>query len=171
MNMYKENAKAGKSAIGPAILWIVFMYVFYILWGVGEILLGFHPPVLIKHLVLWALTGWFGWTIISKFLTEYEFAARKNEFTVTKKLSNKVQVICTVKYENIEAIYNNKQKSELKNYTKLKKYNFVSAFQTGAPTHIVYRFDGRLNLITLKISRNMLKVINENIEKKKEEII
>ena len=167
--MYKETAKCKKSAIGPAILWIVFMYVFYILWGIGEILLEVTPPVIFKHLILWALTGWFGWTVISKFMIEYEFAARKNEFTATRKLSKKSQTVCSIKYESIEAILTHDEKEMIKNYSISKKQDFVRFYQDGQIVYIIYKFDSKTNLAKLKISRNMLKAIRENYSLKKEE--
>ena len=168
--MYKETAKCKKSALGPTILWIVFMYVFYILWGIGEILLEITTPVILKHLILWALTGWFGWTVISKFMIEYEFVARKNEFTVTKKLSKKSQTICSIKYECIEEIFTENEKELINKYKSYKKQNFVRAFQDGQRVYIAYKFNSKTNLIIFKISRNMLKEIRESHALKKEEI-
>lgn len=168
--MFKENAKCKKSAFGPAILWIVFMYVFYIAWGIGEILLGVHPPFIIKHLVMWALTGWFVWQVIFRFMIEFEFAARKNEFTATRKLNRKTQVVCSVKYENIEALLTDETKDEIKKYKISKKYDAIRAYQKEKTVYMIYRFDGRLNLFKMKISGQMLEAIKNNISLKKEEI-
>lgn len=164
--MFKENAKCEKSAFGPAVLWIVFMYVFYIVWGIGEILLGIKLPFIIKHLVMWALTGYFVWKLISKFMIEFEFTARKNEFTAMRKLGKKSQVVCSVKYENIEVLLTDETKDKLKNYKISKKYDAIRAFQTGKIIYMVYRFDGKLNLFKMKVSDQM----HENISLKKEEI-
>ncbi|MBO5743277.1 MAG: hypothetical protein J6R68_03250 [Clostridia bacterium] len=164
--MFKENAKCEKSAFGPAVLWIVFMYVFYIVWGIGEILLGIKLPFIIKHLVMWALTGYFVWKLIFKFMIEFEFAARKNEFTAMRKLGKKSQVVCSVKYENIEVLLTDETKDKLKNYKISKKYDAIRAFQTGKTIYMVYRFDGKLNLFKMKVSDQM----HENISLKKEEI-
>ena len=168
--MFKENAKCEKSAFGPAILWIVFMYVFYIVWGIGEILIGIKLPFIIKHLVLWALTGWFGWQLIFRFMIEFEFAARKNEFTATRILGRKSQVICSVKYENIEGIYFEETKKEIKSFKIKKKYDAVRAYQNGKTVYMVYRFDGKHHLFKMKISGQMLETIKNNISLKKEEI-
>ena len=164
-NMYKETAKCEKNGLGPSILWIVFMYVFYILWGIGEILLGVQIPVLIKHIVLWALTGWFVWQIISRFMIEFEIAARKNEITVERKLGKKSQIICCVKYEHIEGIFTEETKEEIKKYHLSKKYDTVRAFQPGKTSYIVYRFDGKYNLLKSKHSRKMLEVIKSNMDR------
>lgn len=168
--MFKENAKCEKSAFGPAVLWIVFMYVFYIAWGIGEIILEIKLPFIIKHLVMWALTGWFVWRLIFKFMIEFEFTARKNEFTAMRKLGKKTQVVCSVKYESIEALLTDETKDKLKNYKISKKYDATRAFQTGKNIYMVYRFDGKLNLFKMKISRKMLETIKNNISLKKEEI-
>lgn len=168
--MFKENAKSKKSAFGPAILWIVFMYVFYIIWGIGEILLGINPPFIIKHLAMWALTGWFVWQLIFKFMIEFEFTARKNEFTATRKLGKKTQIICSVKYENIETLLTDETKHEIKKYKINKKYDAVRAFQTEKTIYMIYQFDGNLNLFKMKISGQMIETIKNNISLKKEEI-
>ena len=164
--MFKEIAKCKKNAFGPAILWIIFMYVFYILWGIGEILLGIKLPFIIKHIVMWALTGWFVWKIIFKFMIEFEFAARKNEFTATRKLGRKTQVICSVKYENIEALLTEKTKNKIKEYKINKHYDAVRAFQNGKTVYMIYKFNGKLNLFKMKVSDQMLAAISF----KKEEI-
>lgn len=167
--MFKENAKCKKSAFGPAVLWIVFMYVFYIGWGIGEILLEIKLPTIIKHIVLWALTAWFVWKLIFKFMIEFEFAARKNEFTISRKLGKKVQVICSVKYENIESLFFEETKDEIKKYQINKKYDAVRAFQSGKLVYMVYNFNGKINLFKMKISAQMLETIKNNISLKKEE--
>ena len=161
--MYKEVAKSQKSAIGPAILWVVFMYAFYILWGIGEILLEIKTPLLLKHLILWGLTGWFGWILISRFITEYEFAARKNEFTVTKTMSKRSSVICSVKYESMEDIIFQEDKSRLKSMKISKKHTCSPAFYIGKKVHLVYMFDGKRNAITMIISRNMISLLKEKM--------
>ncbi len=169
--MYKETAKAGKNAMWLVVLWAIFIYVFYIVWGVGEILLEIKTPSAIKHIILFVITAILGWAIIFKFLIEYDFAARKHEFTATKRLSKRSQVICTIKYSSIELMCTDNEKEKLKDYKFYKKLNLVRAYQSGQKTHIAYRFDGKLCLVTLKISKNMIQVINENLAKEKEENI
>ena len=168
-NMYKESAKSEKNGLGPTILWIVFMYVFYIVWGIAEIVLEIKIPPLAKHVVLWALTGWFVWQVIFRFIIEFEFAARKNEFTVERRLGKRSQIVCSVKYENIEDIFTDETKLEIKKYKFFKKYDAVRAFQAGKTIYIVYKFDGKHNMIKLKVSRKMLEMIRSNIALKKEE--
>ncbi len=167
--MFKENARSDKNAFGPAILWVVFMYVFYIVWGIGEILIGIKLPFIIKHLVLWALTGWFVWQLIFRFMIEFEFVARKNEFTATRKLGKKTQVVCSVKYENIEGLYFEETKNELKKFRLKKKYDAIRAYQSGRTVYMVYRFDGRYNMFKMKVSGQMIEAIRNNISLKKEE--
>jgi len=168
--MFKENAKCKKNAFGPAILWIVFMYVFYISWGIGEIILEIKLPTIAKHLVLWALTAWFAWQLIFRFMIEFEFAARKNEFTASRKLGKKIQVVCSVKYENIEALLTDETKDQIKKYKIHKKYDAVRAFQSGKTIYMIYNFNGKINLFKMKISGQMLETIKNNISLKKEEI-
>ena len=103
-------------------------------------------------------------------MIEFEFAARKNEFTATRKLGRKKQVVCSVKYENIEALLTKKDKEEIRNYKINKKYDSVIAFQTEKTTFMIYRFNGKLNLFKMKISGQMLETIKNNISLKKEEI-
>ena len=119
---------------------------------------------------MWALTGWFVWQVIFRFMIEFEFAARKNEFTATRKLSRKTQVVCSVKYENIEALLTDETKDEIKKYKISKKYDAIRAYQREKTVYMIYRFDGRLNLFKMKISGQMLEAIKNNISLKKEEI-
>ena len=168
-NMYKETAKSGKSPMLLILGWVVFIYVYYILWGIGEILLEIKVYFAIKHLILFAISSVLCWSVIYKYLTEYDFATRKHEFTVTKRLSRKTKVVCTIKYDSIEAIYNEEEKKKLKDYTFSKKLNFVLAHQGGKKLYIIYRFDSKLYLATLKASRNMARIIYDNAFKKEEE--
>lgn len=162
--MYKENIKAGKSPLGLVILWIVGLYAFYILWGVSEILLEIKILPIIKHVILWALTGWFGWIVISKFMIEYELCARSNEFTITKKLGRKSAVIASVKYESILALLSKEQAGEIKKYNPERKLNIKRAYQLGEVMHIVYKFDSKTQLLTICAGRQMLKTIREKKE-------
>ncbi len=159
--MYKENLKAGKSPLGLVVLWIVGLYVFYILWGIGEILLEINTLPLIKHIILWALTGWFGWTVISKFMIEYELTARNHELTVTKKLGRKAAVIASVKYDSIIDLLSKEQSGEISKYNPTRKLNIVRAYQSGELMHIIYKFNSQTQLLTLCASRQMLKTIKE----------
>ncbi len=170
-NMFKETAKAGKNPLWLVLLWFIFIYVFYIVWGIGEILLEIKIHFAIKHLILFVITSILGWSIIFKFLVEYDFVARKHEFTATKRLSKKSQLVCVIKYENIVAIYNENEKQQLKNFKFYKKLNFVRAYQGGKKIHIVYNFDSKIYLTTLKLSRQMINVITDHVYEKKEENI
>ena len=170
-DMYKETAKAGKNPMIFILIWALFIYVFYIAWGIGEILLEIKTPFLLKHMILFGITAVLGWAIIFKFLVEYDFIARKHEFTATKRLSKKSQVVCTIKYNSIVLICTDEEKDKLKNYRFAKKQNFVRAYQGGQKMHIAYNFNSELQLVTLKISRNMLNTIKENMAKEKEENI
>ena len=166
-NMHKELYKSGKTALGPAILWIVGMYVFNIIWGIGAILLEVNPMPLIKHIILWLLTAWFGWNIISKFMYEYELAARKNEVSLNKIMGKKTQTILAVKYENIEAVIGEDEKHLIKNYSIEKKTDIVRAFQKGKKTYMIYKFNGKNHLLCSKMSRQMSNIIKQNLDEKK----
>jgi len=166
-NMHKELYKAGKSAIGPAILWIVGIYVFNILWGIGAILLEANPMPIIKHVLLWLMTAWYGWIIISKFLYEYELAARKHEVTLIKIMGKKSQTMLSVKYENIEALVGENEKGLIKSYSPVKKIDIVRAFQPGKKTYMIYKFDGKVCIMHTKMSRQMANIIRDNIAEKK----
>ncbi len=169
-NMYKETAKSRKKPIGLVLGWIIFIYAFYILWGIGEILLGVKVYFAVKHIILFLISSVLCWTVIFKYLVEYDMAARKHEFTVTKKLGRKVKVVCAIKYDNIEAIYNEEEKDKLKKYKFKKKLNFVLFYQSGKTNYIVYRFDSKLYLAKVKLTRQMAKTIFDNTFKKEEDI-
>ncbi len=162
--MHKEDIKAGKSPLGFVVLWIIGLYAFYILWGIGEILLEIKTLPIIKHLILWALTGWFGWIVISKFMIEYELAARNVEFTATKKLGRKSAVVASVKYDSIIALLGDDEKGEIAKYKPDKETNIKRAFQNGETMHIIYKFNSKYQLLTICASRQMIKTIREKKE-------
>lgn len=161
--MYKETAKSEKKPIGLVLLWIVFIYAFYLLWGIAEILLEVKSPFYIKHIVLFVLTTAFVWRIIKKYITAYYYSANKNEFTVIRKIGRKEKLMFTIKYKNIEAVYNNEEKDRLQKYDIAKKYDITMAHQNGKQVYIIYKFNSKLNLASLKMSRAMLKHINDNM--------
>lgn len=163
-DMYKETAKSGKNPMIFILIWALFIYVFYIAWGIGEILLEIKTPFVLKHIILFGITAVLGWNIIFKFLVEYDFVARKHEFTATRRLSKKTQVVCTIKYTGIMLMCTDEEKDKLKNYKIAKKQNFVRAYQSGQKMHIVYNFNSETHLVTLKISRNMINTIKQNME-------
>ena len=160
--MYKETAKSEKKPILLVVLWFVFIYVFYIAWGITEILLEIKSPFYVKHIILFFITTYLGWKIISKFITEYDYTADKNEFTATKRLGRKQKLVAKVKYKNIVAIYDNEEKENLKNHTFQKKLDITKAYQNGKLVHIVYTFDSQMMLLTMKGSRKLIKLIKDN---------
>jgi len=168
--MYKETAKSEKKPIGLALLWIAFIYAFYIIWGITEILIEVKAPFYIKHIILFGLTTWFIWKIIKRYITEYEYAANKTEFTATRKLGRKQKLMFTIKYKNIEAMYNNDEKEKVKNHNVNKKIDITKAHQLGNTVHIVYKFNNKLNLVSLTASRKMLKLIKDYIETEEKNI-
>lgn len=159
--MYRETAKSEKKPILLVVLWFIFIYVFYIGWGITEILLEVKSPFYIKHIILFIITTYFGWKLISKFISEYDYTADKNEFTATRRLGRKQKLIAKVKYKNIIAIYNEDEKERIKSHDIKKKVDITKAYQNGKLAHIIYTFNGQNCLLTMKGSRKLIKLIKD----------
>lgn len=159
--MHRETAKSEKKPILLVVLWFVFIYVFYIGWGITEILLEVKSPFYVKHVILFIITTFFGWKLISKFIAEYDYTADKNEFTATRRLGRKQKLMAKIKYKSIIAIYNEDEKEKVKTHDIKKKTDITKAYQNGKLVRIVYTFNGQICLLTMKGSRQLIKLIND----------
>lgn len=159
--MYKETAKSEKNPIMYAILWIAFIYVFYVLWGITEILIEAKAPFYVKHIILFGLTTWFIWKIIKRFIVEYNYSLSSSEFVATRKLGRKEKSVFAIKYKNIEAIYNIEEKENIKNYKINKKLDISLTQQNGKQIYIVYKFNSKTNVVKLNASRKMIVLLKD----------
>lgn len=158
--MCKGRAKSGISPIFSTVLWFVSVYLFYIIWGICEILFEFKLSI-VKIIVCLLITIYYTWFLINKILTEYEFEITEDEFIVKSILSKKTKVLITKKLCEIQKICESKKCSDIK-----ATHSFKRPMQKGKKAYVVFEDGGKLRSIEIKTDEKFIGKLKKGIEKK-----
>lgn len=120
-DMYRERVKSSINPILAVVIWFFGTYVFTILWGISEILFEFEN-LLAMQIICLLETVWFGWFLISKLLTEYEYEIFENKLTVRKILSKRSSIVALIAIDNIKTITTRKDKCKGEHKGRIKNY-------------------------------------------------
>jgi len=151
--MYKETAKSKVNPLLATAAWLVGTYAFIVLWGIAQIVFEFSLEALKAALCLVG-TVWFGWYLITRLLTEYEFVLDGDKLTIVKVLSKRTAPVRVVAYDNICAICESKEKYKKYDVKKLKSY--TRPRQDGKSVYVIYKRNDELWALKLKISRQFI---------------
>ena len=152
-SMYKEIAKSKVNPLLATAAWLVGTYAFVVLWGIAQIVFEFSLEAL-KAAFCLAGTVWFGWYLITRLLTEYEFILDGGKLTIVKVLSKRSAPVQMVASDNICAICESKEKYKKYDVKKLKSY--TRPRQDGKAVYVVYKRNDELWALKLKISRQFM---------------
>lgn len=156
-NMCKDRAKSGINPLLSTILWFVSIYFFYIVWGICEILFEFSFSVG-KIIICLLITVYYGWFLIYKIMTEYEFEITEDEFRVKSVLSKKSKILLCEKLCDIEKICNSKKDLGTKVNLRLKK-----PLQKGTTAYIALKNNKKIKAIEIKASKRFIDELKKGI--------
>lgn len=148
--MCKERVKSGISPVFSTVLWFLSVYLFYIIWGICEIVFEFKLSIA-KIIVCLSITIFYTWFLNSKILTEYEFEITKDVFVITKVLSKRRKVLFSKKLCEIKKICDDKKCCGIK-----AKHSFKRPLQKGKTAYVVFEDDGKPFGIEIKADGNFI---------------
>ncbi len=157
--MYKYQAKSGINPLLSTVLWFVSMYIFYIVWGICEILFEFRFTVG-KVIICLLMTIYYGWFLIHKILTEYELEITKDSFTVKSILSKRSKVLVCEKLCDVQSITKNKKELTSKVRLKLKR-----PLQKGTIAYVTLKDDKKTKCMEIKASKRFFDEMKKGIIK------
>ncbi|MBQ4527544.1 MAG: hypothetical protein II998_05685 [Clostridia bacterium] len=154
MDMYKETVKSGINPILSVVMWAISMYLFYILWGIAQILFEFSLSVVMYGIML-VITLGFGWFLVTKVLTEYEICISEGKLTITKIQSRRKQVlVALIALQNISDVCDAKKKKS--KYDGVKAIPFTRPLQKGKEIYVIYKDDKDLGALKFKGSKKLI---------------
>jgi len=154
-NMYKERIKSGINPLFSTILWFASIYLFYIVWGICEILFEFSFS-LGKIAICLLVTIYYGWFLIYKILTEYEIEITEDAFTVKSILSKRTKILVYEKLSAIQKVSCDKKDLTAKVNIKLKR-----PFQNGKNAYITFKTGKKIKCIQIKASERFIKEVEK----------
>jgi len=157
--MFNERMKSGINPIVSVIIWGVSLYVFYVIWGICEILFEFSFSALM-HILMLLATVVFGWFLISKVLTEYEISIEERKINITKIQSRRRRaLVALIASDNIADVCNeNKKKTK---YKDIKYISFVRPSQKGEIVYLIYKDEDKLSGIKMKGSKKLASALKQ----------
>ncbi|MBQ4630795.1 MAG: hypothetical protein IJB70_07425 [Clostridia bacterium] len=157
--MYKETAKSGINPFVSVLIWVVSLYVFYILWGIAEILFEFTFPIG-KYVIILLSTIIFGWFLVTKVIAEYEFEVAGGKLSVTKIQSKRKKIpVALVAMPNIVSVCEGKKLSE--KYKGAKIYSFTRPLQKGQTVYVIFKDEKEFVALKLKGSKKLVSVLKK----------
>lgn len=158
-NMYKEISKSGVNPIISVPVWAVCIYVFYILWGIAEILFEFTFPIGKFVLVILA-TIVFGWFLVTKVVSEYEIEIGDKKLSITRIQSRRKRTpAALVAMQNVVAVYEGKKLGG--KYKDAKVFSFTRPFQKGQTVYVVFKDDSGFAALKLKGTKKLISVLKK----------
>ncbi len=148
--MCKGRAKSGINPIFSTIIWFASIYLFYILWGICEILFEFEFKTG-KLIICFLMTLYYGWFLIYKILTEFVFEISKDEFIIESVLSGKSKTLLCKKLCDIQKICDGKKFVDAK-----VKLSFKRPMQKGKRSYVVFKEKDKLWSIEIKTDEKFI---------------
>ncbi len=150
--MYKEKVKSSVNPILAVVIWFFGTYVFTVFWGISQILFEFENP-LVMQIICLLETVWFGWFLITKVLTEFEYEIFENKLTVRKILSKRSSIAALVAIGNIKVV--TKEKRKCKDCHKGRIKNLTRPGLKNNTYYIVYKDVDSTKAIKLSASKKL----------------
>ena len=148
--MCKERAKSGINPLFSTIIWFASIYLFYILWGICEILFEFEFGIG-KLIICLFMTLYYGWFLIYKILTEFVFEISKDELIIKSILAKRSKILLCKKLCNIQKICEDKKSLDAK-----ARLSFKRPMQKGKMSYIVFKDGGKPWSIEIKTDEKFI---------------
>ncbi len=158
--MCNKRAKSGISPVFSTVLWFFCVYLFYIIWGICEIVFEFELSI-VKFIVCLLITVYYTWFLINKILTEYEFEITEDEFIVTSVLSKRKKVLIQKKLCEIQKICEDKKCCDTKTNRSFKR-----PLQKGKTAYVVFKDAKKLQSIEIKTDEKFIGKLKKGIGEK-----
>lgn len=156
--MYKERAVSQINPVISTLLWLAGVYLFYILWGICEIIFEFEFSAG-KNAAILLVTIWYGFFLITKVLTQYEYEYCDGAFIVKSILSKREKQLLYARIGTNPKIYYDKKlvdKKEIKYEKRVSR-----PFQKGVTGYIVFDTDKGKTLIRLKATPEFFDIMQK----------
>ena len=149
--MYKETVKSPLSPVTAVLVWFISTYLFFIFWGIAQILFEFNMPY-IKIGLCFLGTVYFGIFLITKILTEFKIEITDEEFIVKSVLAKREKIIVIVPKDTF---------FETRNEHKGKALNLTRPYQKGKSTYLIFKNEEKEEAIKIKQSEKLIELLKE----------
>ena len=158
--MCKKRAKSGISPVFSTVLWFLCVYLFYIIWGICEIVFEFKLSI-VKIIVCLLITIFYTWFLINKILTQYEFELTEDEFIIKSVLSKRQKVLIQKKLCEIQKICEDEKSCGIK-----VKHRFKRPLQKGETAYVVFADGKNMPSIEIKTDEKFIGKLKKGIGEK-----